>query len=312
MYDTVNMWLSSNDIPHSNIIDKISPNLTEITQESYARQTEEAYVRGKLGRYRVIISEKGISLNGSLAKFYFDNNFEILTINNCKEALQMISDVLEVPLTKATISRIDLGGNIITDFNVESYYDFLSDLRYYNRFRQSQSIYYQNGLRKLVFYNKIAEAKNKNVSIPAQFENKNVLRYELRFTKKVKQQLMKNLTAKELYNKEFYNLLLHKWLDNYTKIQKANVIVPNIQSIKNCKDFRDYLMLLGLQSKGLQGILSDIKFLKQNNALKKIEYNSRLKRFVKSLESRNKHTYSSVYVKELDAKVKAIYSASLA
>lgn len=306
MYDTINMWVSKEMVSNTDLLDTIPYNLTSIENESYNSRTEQHSINGHLGNYKVYVSDSGVSLKGSLAKFYLDNNFEILTRQDTQRAIELMSDVIGLPIAKAKINRLDLGYNFKTKYPVESYYNFLGAAQYYQRLVQPKSIYYRNNLRQLIFYNKIAEAKSKGIAIPSIYQNSPVLRYELRYMKQVSKQLKETVTAQTLYNEEFYIKVVDSLLSNYQKITKIHIPNLDFKAMKSPKDYIYYLTLLGLQSKGLNQALQEVELLRQMNTFPQKEYYSRLKRDLKKIAQNKKQNTISEHIKELDKRMLTI------
>lgn len=303
MYDTINMWVSKDIVSNTDLLETVPCNLTSIENEGYNVMTEQYYTSGSLGNYKVAVSANGVSLKGSLAKFYLDNNFAILTRQDTQRAIELMSDIIGLPIAKAKINRLDLGYNFKTKYPVESYYNFLGAAQYYQRLAQPKSIYYRNNLRQLTFYNKIAEAKSKGMTIPLIYENSGVLRYELRYMKQVSKQLKEAVTAQNLYNEDFYIKVVDSWFSNYQKITKIHIPNLDFKAMKSPKDYIYHLTLLGLHSKGLNQALQEVELLRQMNIFSKKEYYSRLKRDLKKLAQDKKQNTISEHIKELDKKV---------
>ena len=117
------------------------------------------------------------------------------------------------------------------DFETEAYYGFLGECQYYNRLPQSKSLYYSNGLRQKVFYNKIAEGKAKGIILPDVWDGQNVLRYEMRFTSRLSKQFNQaEITASSLSDEKFYMAVFDKWLTEYEAINKLHSINFNLSS----------------------------------------------------------------------------------
>lgn len=306
MYDTINMWVSKEMVSNTDLLGTIPYNLTSIDNESYNPRTEQYYTNGYLGNYKVSVFDSGVSLKGSLAKFYLDNNFEILTRQDTQRAIELMSDVIGLPIAKAKVNRLDLGYNFKTKYPVESYYNFLGAAQYYQRLVQPKSIYYRNNLRQLIFYNKIAEAKNKGIAIPSIYQNSPVLRCELRYMKQVSKQLKEAVTVQKLYNEDFYIKVVDSLLSNYQKITKIHIPNLDFKAMKSPKDYIYHLTLLGLHSKGLNQALQEVELLRQMNTFSQKEYYSRLKRDLKNLAQNKKQNTISEHIEELDKKMLTI------
>jgi len=261
---------------------------------------------GYLKNYKVNISEHGISLKGSLPKYYISDNFQTLTRSDSKRAIEMMSDELSLPIHQAKVSRIDISQNLLMNHNPKAYYSYLGDCRYYNRLTQPKSLYYSNGLRQKLFYDKIVEGKSKGLLVPKIWANQNVLRYEMRFTRRLPKQFnLKEVTASHLFREAFYILLVDKWQEEYEAINKLNSINFNLSNMNSPKDFWKQINLMAIKMIGQEKIMQEIENLRHQNAFKQAEYYSRVKREVRNLCRTPKMTVSSDLIDELNKKVRA-------
>lgn len=296
MYDTINFSLEINEEEFFKI-----KNSLNFSKEEYNNETNILTLKGKIENYNVFLKQDRIILNGSLCKFWLANNIETLTKQQTAEAIQCLSDTLLLPIHKAKINRLDFAQNIITDYKPTTYYEYLGNCQYYNRFVQKSSIYYQNTLRKIIFYDKIEELKNKKLIIPKEWKDKNVLRYENRFTKNVTKEfrLSEPLTMKNLTDTNFCKKVLQKWTQNYKAINKTNKTIIDMNKVKTEKDFEEAL---------LAKCYSQIEFDKQVEKARKLnifpnkEYYSRSK--AKHKKRLKKHSFVvSQQLIELDDKI---------
>ena len=303
MYDSVNLWLSI-DKADSFDLSKTLQSLSRITE--HTKDDGEVYISGYLNNYRVNISGQGVSLKGSLAKYFLPDNFCTLSRSDSARAFEMMADQLYLPIQKAKVSRIDFAQNFLMDFEPEAYYNFLGECQYYYRQPQSKSLYYSNGLRQKVFYNKIAEGKAKGLSLPDVWNGQNVLRYEMRFTSRLPKQFNKaEITASSLSHEKFYMSIFDKWLAEYEAINKLHSINFNLSDMNSPKDFRKQLELFAIKTIGQDRIMQEIENMRHQNAFDKPEYYSRLKKDIKELCKTPEMTTSSDLVAELDKKIKA-------
>ena len=101
----------------------------------------------------------------------------------------------------------------------ELYYPCLGQLRYFDRLVQPKSIYYKNPNKELIFYNKIAECKQKRVNVPEFLCKSNLLRYEMRLTKNIPNQMnMNEVQLLNLFEEEFYMNIIDKWEQFFMQI----------------------------------------------------------------------------------------------
>lgn len=131
-----------------------------------------------------------------------------------------------------------------------------------SRFKRSNiekdTLYYKQNNKCLCFYDKIKESKL--YSIPIEYKDKNILRYELRFTGRLQDAFNINkLTASLLYDNNFYNQLIQQYKYYYSSIDKLDNNILDINNIKTKKDL--YKM----------GINNLIEMLGENNLIRNID-----------------------------------------
>ena len=76
MFDTINLWLPIDDAGIHNF-DKSIKSLNQINE--CINDDGQVSIHGNLNNYKVKLSGKGVSLKGSLAKYYLPDNFNTLT-----------------------------------------------------------------------------------------------------------------------------------------------------------------------------------------------------------------------------------------
>jgi replication protein CRI len=305
MYDTIKLWKDCNK-------DDLESILTNpIT--SIKIQTGEYFTYGKLENLRVNERSTGISVNGSLAKFFYNNNLERLTRKDTEQAIEKLSDLLNLEMQSARVYRLDVGSNFIMGKPVSEYLSLLGGIRYFKRseIADRETLMYSNSKRSMVFYDKIKEIKKHHEYIPDLFQNRNVLRYEIKYLKRLAQQFCKDrpLTASDLYNEDFYINVLDRFKDEYFKIHRYKKFkIKDAINMKNSKELVNHLALLGLQSLGGEQIAFDmINDAKQRGELDKMQH-KRLKDKVKELSSTEKYTEFNDAIFELDSKVRQAVS----
>ncbi len=303
MYDTINLWLSI-DKAGGFDVSKTLQSLSGVTE--HTRDDGQVYVSGYLKNYRVNISGQGVSLKGSLAKYFLPDNFHTLTRSDSARAFEMMSDELCLPIQKAKVNRIDFAQNFLMIYEPEAYYPYLGDCQYYQRQPTSNSLYYSNTLRQKLFYNKIAEGKKRGLTLPEVWNSQNVLRYEMRFTSRLPKQFNKaEVTASSLSDEKFYMAVFDKWLTEYDAINKLNSINFNLSVMNSPKDFWKQMNLMAISVIGQDKIIEEVENLRHQKAFDKPEYYSRLKREIKELCKTPEMTESSDLIQELDQKIKA-------
>lgn len=303
MYDTVNLWLPMHDIGNLNV-----STVLQQMQDYTEHETKDGqnYYTGTFDNYKVSVSGQGVSLKGSLAKYFLPDNFHTLTRSDSTRAFIQLSDELHLPVLKAKVRRIDFAQNLLMDYPPETYYPYLGECRYFLRQPQGKSLYYSNGQKQKVFYNKVAEGKEKKLIIPDVWNDKNVLRYENRHLNRLTDQFkMPDITASTLTDQDFYMTVFDKWLSDYEAIQKINSINFNLDDMKSPKDFWKQLNLMAVNLIGQEKLMQEIENLRAKKAFDKPEYYSRVKKEIRELCNDEDHTKQSDLISELDRKIKA-------
>lgn len=309
MYDTVNMWIGCESMGGVNPLQLVC-NLTNILYCS--NDNGVAYCRGNLRNYIVCISPRGISLKGSLAKFYLGDNIGTLTRRDTQKALDALGDMLGVSVMGATVTRVDVAGNKVTQRPPADYFSGLGNKSRYKRIKsvKTESLYYKQNNMQLAIYDKIRELKQRGASIPKAFAGCNVLRYELRFLKQrtLKEQLEKNrrcvgkladgnatassppppmcvvggspavITASMLVDEDNYYCLCQLWKDEFLKIQKINTLpIMTKQSITPAEGVEYLLSMLLRKEDGAKTIDEYISALKAQGKMQRPKDYSMLK-----------------------------------
>ena len=230
-----------------------------------------------------------------------------MTIEDTRMAIEKLSDALHLPIDQAQVTRIDIAQNFILKHPPEVYWNHLGISGRSKRLEQSDGLYYRNTRGSLVFYDKIKEQKKKRQTIPELYRDKNVLRYEARYTNRLNNTFKVNrVTGSLLYDEAFYSGLINRWEDSYKAINKINDVTMNINDmkIKSAKDLKTFGVLQYVKLKG--GEIAAMKSIDEN--LKKGELTRRqafdLREYIKEVcEQRIGISTESDVIKELNNKV---------
>jgi hypothetical protein len=220
MYCTIEAFIETNQSV-SRYLKNVAVNYRDIL-------TSRIYEKGKLDGLDIKESGRGIKIKGSLAKYYFGNNFETLTVEQTKKAIDKICDSLHLDVREANLSRIDFATNLIVSEPPLNYYNSFLDAARLNKSQQGTTLYLSNKSRAIVFYDKCNEAKAHNIYKPDEFKNKNVLRYEYRLKKLKRNQF----TLADLSSKKTFNCLLDEWLKQYHSIRR----IPRLRIKEEAKE----------------------------------------------------------------------------
>lgn len=303
MFDTIRIWLP---MERAGKIDRtlFLSNLEETVL--IEREFEDIKMKGKLGGLYVTLTSTGISILGSLPKFFYRNNLKELTSVDVKQAIQKIESDLSISIKKAKLNRIDIGFNLSMDYEPRFYFNGLGELGNMHRSQINQdSLYYKNSTKTLIFYDKYKEFF-KAKTVPNCFKvERNLLRYEIRFLKSVEKNFGgREILVSDMTNPEFLREIVGIWGAKYFLIRKNNIVGFQPDSINMPKDYVDFLAALGIDTRS-EHIKSDIQFLKSIYAFKAKEYYSRLNSKIREISTNTKFKEESSFNRELDLKVKS-------
>lgn len=303
MYDTVKLCYSllDNTVPKDA---EVFNNLVNIT-ESIDVDTQSTWIRGNAKNMVIRRNNNSITVQGSLPKYLYGNNLQTLQRADTGLIIEQLSDLISTDLSKSRLQRVDFSTNIITEHKPQYYYRFLGNLTRFYRHSDKSSLYYNQECKKLLFYDKIKDAKAKQMPIPQQYQNRNVLRYEMRLIKQIKKFFKRDVLAKDLTDKQLYYYLLDKWYEYYTEIQKQKSKI-NIMSnqITSPKDFDKQLLIGLVQSLGFNHIDDVIEQMKARKVFHQKEYYSRLKSKYRRLSKVD--ISDEDVISEIDMKIKEV------
>lgn len=302
MYDTVYLTLQQNN--RDILLNDIPKHLECVSEHRYKCNTQ---IVGYLGNLKVTINEQTVKIQNSFCKWYLGNNYNSLSINDTEDTINKISDTLHIDISEARVTRLDIASNIILNDEVIKYLQHLGNYPRSEKVTYRNGIYYKKKNNMLLFYDKNIETQKHKEYIPLEFQQKNILRYEQRYTQRIATQLKRNnITARLLYNSDFYYDIVKKWKEAYYNIRKIEEIKSYIY-MKSIKDFKQL------------GVLSLIKNLGgEDNLLKQIEEGQKqgtitkkqafdLRRIIsKSIANKKKVLVASEFIKELDKKIQEI------
>ncbi len=305
MYDTVNMWLGWDKVGSFNV-STITQNLNNIQEHNADGYSS---ITGSLNNYKVGVYESGLSLKGSICKYFNNDNLHTLSRSGMERAVQKLSDELSLPIKLSTIRQVDLSTHFIMKREPLEYYSFLGTKQYFKRVQATNdTLYYNTNARQLIFYNKIKEAKSKNVEIPQIYKGENLLRYEIRHKGRLNKQFnLPEVTAQTLCDERFYIGLIDTWVKEYLNIEKINKLTfTNMEQIKTVKNAEEMIFGILLNKIGQSEIESLILDLKANNVYSDPKYYSRLKNKLKSLANKPSISERSELIEELTKNIKSI------
>lgn len=305
MFDTVNFRLFQSEAAGIDFLAKTSCYLENVGQHNY---NGDIVITGSLQGLKISLNRYQMKIKGgSLCKWFLGDNYQTMGRSDTQRAIERLSDTLRVPISKATVTRLDIAQNFITRHPPEVYLNHLGALRYHKRCPMAGigSLYYTGAGRQLCFYDKNREQKSHKEPIPELYEGRNVLRYEQRYTQRLASQFnVSEVTGAMLYDEAFYIGLLNRWKETYKAIQKINDISLNFEAMKTKQQlYKMGVLSLIEQAGGVWQMYEQInEAQKQGELTKKQAYD--LRQAVNDASKLGRGiTVPNEAIKELDKKV---------
>ena len=269
MYDKIVIWKSriGDEYPHL-------VTLLEDAKEQTDLQTGEIKTYGSLQGMKVGIYPTAIRIEGSIAKFLYDGgNLIPLNRHTTEEAVKKLSEALQINLEDARVSSLEFGANFVMRYKPSEYLKRMGELPRRQRYTFNvDTLYYRRKGKEqpdtFCLYDKISDAKAKGMPIPQGFEDKNILRVELRLNGSLAKQMgVAEVAASTLYDRQFYAKIRNRFINTYFSITKINKLNTHFMSeIKTPKDAVDGFLglMLSKAGQGMQEIDAYLEELKAN------------------------------------------------
>lgn len=195
-------------------------------------------MRGRIRNISVYEFPWGVSIEGSLCKFAHGSNLIDLSFEEARNALVELGELTKLDVREATVTRLEFGCNLVMKSSVARYFPLLGSMprRLRDPFGASSLYYRREGKKQLdtlKFYDKIAEAKKENISIPPSLAEVNLLRVELSLNGNLSRQLNREVLGKTLGDPSFYNDMIDLLINKYCLINKQDAMI-----IKNLTEFK--------------------------------------------------------------------------
>jgi|TARA_R110000782_G_scaffold264362_1_gene357518 hypothetical protein len=267
------------------------------------------YINGYTkGGQQMWVYPDNIRFAGSLPKFHLGDNIKSIGRKDTQRAIENLSDTFGVDFINADVTRFDIGLTIETNYTPDTYYPLMGTSKQYTRSIYKNSLYYRVGQREKSFYNKKKDAKAKGMIIPDFLINKHLTRFELRYLKKVLNQLNRSeLKALDLYDEVFYIQMLDNWYQEYQSVKKLSCMQIDKNSISSPSHLADQVMANLLLASGIDVMAGVDEILKQAKALKVFDTSNPSRDYKRAKDAIYKRLSSgkdSELVKELDSKFK--------
>lgn len=306
MYDTIQWYLPQNRCSE-NLILSIPKRLSNVKETRF--EDGNISLSGSLKGLQFRVSSSGLKLKGgSIPKFHLGDNIGTLSRGDTQRCIEHISDLLRVDLSNAKLTRLDFATNILTKHPERLYYPYLGESQHYKRAEQPNGIYYNNHQKVLIFYSKVHEQKDKGNLIPAWARDLHLLRYEMRITQRVHKQMKEEVELHKIYEEDFYIKMVDRWYLEYTKIQKQNMILNELQPTGSTKELDAQALAFMISTLGINQFYSMLDEWQETKQITR-KAKSDLRKRAKEVMSKSSLGNENELIKELDQKIRdSIYS----
>ena len=310
MYDKVKFFVDRSIIgsQYTNITNHLEKAKVETDQT-----TGETRTKGTMNGLSIGVLGGGVFVEGSLPKYHYGSNIYPLDREGTKECIEMISDTLGIEMSGADVVNIEFGTTFMMQYKVSAYLAKLGEMSRLQRYNFNADTLYYKGSGKVqprvyTFYDKLADCKAKKLAYPNDFEDKNLLRYEMRLKGRLAYQLgVPEVKASTLYDRQFYRELVRRYQDSYFSISKINELNPNaMKEIKNVSDAFNIFVarLLSQTEQPQRQIDTFINEIKAAGVFEDKKYYTRLKDKLNDIVTKDNITISNELIKELDDAIK--------
>ena len=310
MYDKVKFFVDRSIIgsQYTNITNHLEKAKVETDQT-----TGETRTKGTMNGLSIGVLGGGVFVEGSLPKYHYGSNIYPLDREGTKECIEMIGDTLGINMSGADVVGIEFGTTFMMQYKVSAYLAKLGQMPRLQRYNFNADTLYYKGSGKVqprvyTFYDKLADCKAKHLPYPIDFEDKNLLRYEMRLKGRLAYQLgVPEVKASTLYDRQFYRELVRRYQDSYFSISKINELNPNaMKEIKNVSDAFNIFVarLLSQTEQPQRQIDTFINEIKAAGVFEDKKYYTRLKDKLNDIVTKDNITISNELIKELDDAIK--------
>lgn len=222
MYDTIHLEIRECDLDTPiSFREKAACNI-EIDK---AKSTKKKIV-GHVDNMSIKIIGSSLHIIGSLTKYAKGNNIKGMNFCEVKKSIESLSKILNIPLEKAIIKRVDIAQTFEMNYEPELYLPKLYYLKEFSKnINWSTSLYFEKEskgrkgkITSLCFYDKNEELRKPDSYHLVQ-KDCHLLRYELRIMNPT-YIFKREIRCFELYSEDFYHELIKLWYDMYNSIEK--------------------------------------------------------------------------------------------
>lgn len=302
MYDKIKFF-----IPRTGSTEDIARHLEKVCNIVDTNTGECTMTSGTIGGVKVIMYPNGVSIIGSLPKYY--NKSNVFTLDRAKtdEALGMLSDALHVDLGKAIVTGLEFGTQFPMMKPTGVYLRRFGDVPRLKKERVGDStIYYKSAGKRqgktLIFYDKTEEAQTKGIQTPGLLAGMPLLRYEARFNGHLANQFkVHEVLGRTLTDETFYRNMVKIWQYQYFAIPKTKETKYSVMdNIRTANDAVNIFFARLINQTGQDEIGDFVNELKQNGTFQDAKYYTRVKKRLQEIAATISEDFAHDDIRELD------------
>lgn len=199
--------------------------IENVKEGVYSRGGKQ-YAIGSIGNYRVYVDSRNVRLSGSIAKLaQGGENVSSPSRAAVADGVQWLSDTLHLNVGAAAVGRVDVAYTFNLPAEPTTYIAEMSSRAGTERASVGENtVYFVSKGRALCFYDKRAEMASRGQEIPPAWAGcQNLLRYELRLSGNVAQQIgARTLAVSDVTKPQRWARLVNLWADEYRSIGRTS------------------------------------------------------------------------------------------
>lgn len=317
MIDTIRLVKEVNTLPEGfeERLKQIA-HKTDVTYKNLQSGDPTKSTLCKVGDLTICYNRSKLTILGSLTTLVTGSNLYFADKDQMLNAVSGLESLLQISLWDASVTRLDIAANIVTNHPALEYCKCLLQINKFERYEQPTGVVFKNKstMTYIHFYDKIEEMKEKRHQIDPAVIMRHILRYECKFRPDSLKRLINNRrpTLKQVFN--HYNVFIDEWKRMFDSIVKQREILDFDRAVFSTKHaFNKALEIEGIYSKGglkaILDVITDANRKKYFTGHK--DQATVLKKRVKGLMNNPLFTKKLDVVTELNSKINMIVGCSL-
>lgn len=301
MYDTLKLVLTNEFNPSFNFLENL-PSTIDIYFHGIEYGTP--VVKAKIRNLKVNIKTSRVVIEGSFHVFCKGENITPMHFDEFRMSVAELESLTAYPVRLARVSRLDFSGNFLVKHPVALYFNFFCQKSRFQKIVLDGGIRYSSEEKELIFYDKLKEMKKKRTPIPQYFQNKNVLRFEVRYCRKLGKHFeRRELFLADLLEKSFINTLCKVWRTEYKSVVMEMKAPTGLTPTGSKANLLEQLALIQIHQIGLDNLINEISAWQSAGQITKEEA-YKMRKFIKTNSSEPYPNAENELIRELNLKIK--------